>query len=400
MTRDRPLCPKCGSASVELHGVGQIRCKKCNKWSRTGLSNVMQSNGEITTFTHRRIRSLQDLIEVCEIDINDWYIERWVCNKWEVGAKNASDEITIEPLFQVKAWLRRRVEEKTARDVAQSLVADMKQHAPKYPRIRYPKSNAFMYEIDFPDLHFGKMTWREESGQDYDIKLAAQIVNQALGELLGYSRIFKVERILIPFGNDFFNVDNKNDTTTAGTPQQEDTRWEKTFREGRRLAVSMVELCLSIAPVDVIVIPGNHDEQRAFYLGEALECWFHKAKNVSIDNRAMKRKYVQYGQNLIGFTHGAHEKVDKLPALMPVEQPGLWAKTRFREWHLGDKHHKKSLRFETEEVGGVVVRYLRSLSATDTWHFDKGFVGNLRAAEGYLWHKDHGLVAQFNAMER
>lgn len=136
MTRERPLCPKCGSPSVELHGVGQIRCKKCSKWSRTGVNSVMQSNGEITTFTNRRIRSLQDLIEVCEIDINDWYIERWVCNKWEVGAKNASDEITIEPLFQVKAWLRRRVEEKSARDVAQALVADMKQHAPKYPRIR------------------------------------------------------------------------------------------------------------------------------------------------------------------------------------------------------------------------------------------------------------------------
>lgn len=401
-------CQTCGSTNVIKNGAGRTICKDCHQTGEVISSNDINRRttkvnaygmGEVSTVTHRRIRTLQDLIEVCEIDTKEWIIERWVANKWEVGAKDADDKIQVQPLFQVKAWLKPRKQEREAARIVADMVEDAKRHAPKYKAVKLPKAASFLYEIDFPDLHFGKMTWREESGQDYDIKLAAQVVNQALNRLLGYSKIFKVQRILLPLGNDFFNVDNKFDTTTGGTAQQEDTRWEKTFREGRRLAVSMVEMCLAVAPVDVIIVPGNHDEQRAFYLGDALECWFHLSKQVSVDNRALKRKYYPYGQNLIGFTHGAHEPVDKLPSIMPIEQPGLWSKAKYREWHIGDKHHAKRLRFEVEEKNGVVIRYMRSLSATDTWHFDHGFVGSQRAAEGYLWSAENGMVAQFNAVE-
>ena len=73
------------------------------------------------------------------------------------------------------------------------------------------------------------------------------------------------------------------------------------------------------------------------------------------------------------------------------------AESDHREWHLGDKHHKKDLLQRTEDVDGVTIRLLRSLSATDTWHFDKGYVGGVRSAEGFLWDKGDGLIAQFTA---
>jgi hypothetical protein len=85
---------------------------------------------------------------------------------------------------------------------------------------------------------------------------------------------------------------------------------------------------------------------------------------------------------------------------MPVECPEFWAMSTHREWHLGDKHHKKDLLHRTEDVDGVTIRLLRSLSATDTWHFDKGYVGAPRAAEAFLWDKTDGLTAQFQAVLR
>jgi len=160
------------------------------------------------------------------------------------------------------------------------------------------------------------LTWEEESGANYDIKIARKVVHAALDQLLDYAARYDVEKIVFPFGNDYFNVDNKLNTTTHGTPQQEDTRWQKTFRLGRLLAVEMIDKCSVLAPVDVLIIPGNHDEERSFYLGDALECWYHKNRNVMVNNKAMKRKYYPFGVNLIGFTHGYHEKYDKLPAMM------------------------------------------------------------------------------------
>jgi hypothetical protein len=55
----------------------------------------------------RRIKTLEQLIDECEIDLGEWNINRHVVNKWEVGI-NGGNGIVVEPLFQVKAWLVRR----------------------------------------------------------------------------------------------------------------------------------------------------------------------------------------------------------------------------------------------------------------------------------------------------
>lgn len=202
---------------------------------------------------------------------------------------------------------------------------------------------------------------------------------------------------MIPLGNDFFNVDNKDATTTRGTPQQEDTRYQKTYRIGREICVWMIDACSQLAPVDVLIIPGNHDEQRSFYLGDSLFCWYHQNQNVNIDNRSMKQKYYSFGKNLIGFTHGYDEKLGNLPLMMALDQPDLWAKAKYREWHTGDKHHKVDLIPKADESRGLVVRILRSLAASDAWTFNKGY-RSLRASEGFLWHPDNGLIAQYTAI--
>jgi len=367
----------------------------------------------------RRITTVDAAIKHFNIDLNDWEIERQKVKtqegyrkdrqvKWEVrdgkttfGSVNDSGKMLVVPLFHIQVSLKRRTNEIRARLALEDMLADAKKRTPKIPKPKYEKlKNGLWYELDFPDIHFGKETWIEESGHDYNIEIARTIVLATLDRLLGFANPHGIERILLPMGNDFFNVDNKENTTTHGTPQQEDTRWQKTFREGRRLAEDMILMCSRVAPVDVLIVPGNHDEQRAFYLGEVLDAKYHNTKHITVNNSARKRKYVHFGQNLICFTHGYWEKPAKLPSIVPVEEPELWAASTHREVHLGDKHHKKDLQHRTEDIDGVTIRILRSLSATDTWHFDKMFVGSPRAAEGFLWDKQDGVVAQFPAILR
>lgn len=261
-----------------------------------------------------------------------------------------------------------------------------------------PKSG-YMLEIEMPDLHLGKLTWGEESGLDGDMETQIQSAHNVVSELLSYSSIFQVEKILFPIGHDFFNVDNKFNTTTHGTPQQENDVWRKTFRTGWTLAKDLIDLCAIFAPVDVPIISGNHDEERSFYLGEVLGGIYSNSKRVSVDNSAKTRKYRLYGKNLIGMTHGYEETLKELVNIMPYEEPEFWSKSLYREWHTGDKHHKEDFIQKTREQGGngVVIRILRSLSTTDMWHYGKGYIGALRASEAFLWDKENGLKAQFTA---
>lgn len=406
---------------------GITRGKVAGLIHRYKLSDVSVDDGE-TSFEQgndfinivcasKRLMSQEDLIKHFHVDTNLWEVVSYKIKtsegyrkdrrvQWEVsdgvvthGSVNDTGKMLVVPLYHIELRMRKKVHVSRAKDAIEILIEDAKKHAPKYQKLAYKiqPGNKLLYEIAMPDLHFGRLSWAEESGEDYDIKLARKAVESVISQLLTYAENYQIGKILIPLGNDFFNSDNKENATTRGTSQDEDTRWQKTFRRGRELAVSIIDACAVVAPVDVIIIPGNHDEQRSFYLGDALDCWYHNDPNTTIDNSARKRKYYQYGVSLIGFTHGYSEKLTNLPLVMATEVPELWARSKYREWHTGDKHHKADLVPGAKECSGVVVRILRSLAPADAWTFDKGFIGALRAAESFVWDAERGLIAQISA---
>ena len=376
-----------------------------------------QSGNKATAqgLSDKRITSLDELVKFFEIDLNIWKVAKWECSVYEshtrlrhydtgfkvkTGFARVDDEHKVVPLYRVWALIEENRPLIDLNETKATMMEELKKASLKYPKIVYPKpkKKPALLEISIFDLHFGKLTWDEETGQNYDIKIAKELFLSCLAQLLEQSRNYEVERILFPIGNDFFNVDNKENTTTAGTPQDEDTRWKKTFTRGRQLIVEAIDTLRQIAPVDVIVVPGNHDAERSFYLGDAIECWYHSCPDVTVNNTAKVRKYYQYGNCLIGFTHGRDEKTFELPMIMATEASTMWAHTKFREWHLGEIHHKKEIKWiSTEEFKGTTVRFLRSITSTDAWHFQQGYVNNLRAGEGFVWDKDNGLVCQFTA---
>jgi len=254
-----------------------------------------------------------------------------------------------------------------------------------------------LLEVDLFDAHFGKLAWAEETGDDWDIKIADEVITKVVDDIINKASVYQIDRVLLPFGNDFFNVDNNYNTTNKGTPQSEDTRWKKTFVNGFNIAVNIIDKLALIAPVDVLIVPGNHDYERSFYLGHALEAYYSANKNIGVDNSASVRKYYSYGNTLIGFTHGKDEKIDRLPMIMANEKSKDFAATLYHEWHLGDKHHKKDIKFlGSEEVDGVVIRFLRAITPADEWHYKKGYLSK-RAAEAFIWHKQTGYICHFSS---
>lgn len=382
--------PKGNSSSYEeKEGFVNITCSSPRKMSVEDVLDEFGVDEDMWEVVSFEIKSSEGYRKDREVQ---WEVEDGVVVS---GHVNDTGKMLVVPLYHIKVKLKRREDENRVRVAIKDLLDDAKKYTIKYRKITYPKlKESLLYEVAFPDLHFGRLTWHEESGKDYDVSIARQYLHTAVGKLLAHAEHYPIGRILIPLGNDYFNVNSKTNATAKGTPQQEDTRWQKTFRLGRQLAVEIIDLCSEIAPVDVVLIPGNHDEERLFYMGDALECWYNNNPNVSVDNRAVHRKYYQFGQNLIGFAHGADEKLTQLPMMMAYDVPDMWATSKFREWHTGDKHRLNKL--DVAETGGVVVRILRSLVEFDAWTFNAGYMG-IKAAEGFLWHPDNGLLAHYQA---
>ncbi len=342
------------------------------------------------------IVTYEQLIKAHNVSLDEWNVAKKILNKWEVSKKDESGILQSIPMYQVKIYLEKKKSEFNQLEFSKNFINELKNLSPKVKPIK-SRSGGNLLEIDIFDLHFGKMAWKEETGDNWDTKIAAATFSNAIDDILTKVKGYDIERILFPIGNDFFNSDHSHpyNRTTNGTPQEEDLRWQKTFREGRELLIKEITKLSQIAPVDIIIIPGNHDWERTFYLGDSLEGWFFNNSNVTVNNLASPRKYYQYGSVLIGFTHGNNEKVETLPIIMSQECSEIWNQIKYKEFHLGHYHHKKDIKYSSiNEHNGIVIRYMSSLTAPDSWHHKKGYIGSQRSAEAFIWDKDYGLQAQ------
>jgi hypothetical protein len=343
------------------------------------------------TLPKTRICTLEQLLEYCKVDLSTWEVERFIVNKWEMGARNAADDLVIEPLFQVKATLKKRVEIVAVRKEIELLKEEAKQFA-RVPKVvaRSARRSGNMLEINIPDIHVGKLAWpKETSGRPYDTLIAPKMYHRALNTLLERTKGYDFEEVLFVVGNDLFNSDDLEGRTTKGTQVTTDGRYHKTFYTVRHMITDSIERLREIAPVKVVMVSGNHDNLSVWHLGDSLECYFHKYPDVTIENNPCPRKYHQFGQVMLMFTHGDKGKRADYPLMMATEQSEMFGQTKFRETHCGHIHQTK-----VEEQHGVRVRVLPSLSPPDDWHAENGFFGNQRNAEAYVWNKGEGLIAQ------
>ena len=319
----------------------------------------------------------EELVKQLKIDTHIWEIDRF-------RAKDVKDG-----KFQISAFFRKR---KHVLEILDE-IADLKDLAAKglkrkVLKIERPDGvSGNMLEVNISDQHFGKLAWPKETGHEpYDVQIAQAMFMRALNTLIQRSSGYKFDRVLFVVGNDLLNSDNAENTTTKGTVVTTDIRYHKTFRTVRYTLIEAVEKLKLIAPVTVMVVPGNHDQLAAWHMGDSLECWFRSDKNVTVENDPRYRKYFQFGQVALGFTHG--DKGSNYPMLMATEEPEMWANTRFREIHTGHRHCDK-----VTEDHGVKVRILPALCPPDDWHAENGYVENQRQAEAFIWNKDQGLIA-------
>lgn len=244
--------------------------------------------------------------------------------------------------------------------------------------------------LSIADLHLGKLAWAPECGESYDHKIAVKRFNHIVNS--GIERIKKedgIEKIVFFWSQDFFHFDTIAVTTTAGTRQDTDVRWQKMWDYGTKMLVEAIEKLKAIAPVETFYVRSNHDTQTSYYAASLLDARFYNDPLVTIDTGASPRKYLQYGTNLFGFGHGDKEG-KRISSMMPVEKPVAWGQTRNHEFFLGHYH---SLR--TYEENGVILRYLSSPTGTDAWHCEEGFLGAQKAAQLFIRGKHIGQIAEY-----
>lgn len=344
------------------------------------------------TLDKTRIHTLEDLIRFFKVDLSTWEVERFVCNSWEVGAKDAAGKVQTTPLYQVKATFRRLVAAniETVKKALEEVRRDFIKNPVKLPRrLRSVEDEGLdiALEISLFDAHFGKLAWDEETGWgNYNTAIAVAEYEKAVDTILERC-FYSLGRIVYVVGNDILNSDNREGTTTKGTPQSNDSRYHKVFESVLKTIIRQIEKMKAWCAVDVIFVSGNHDDLSVWHLGNCVSITYANDPDVTVYNDPRQRKYWSWGENLLMFEHGEKGAHKDKPLMMAVEQPDLWAKSKIREVHLGHLHQER-----VYEKMGVKVRVIPALCPPDHYHSSQGYVGNVAGAQGFIWSKENGLI--------
>jgi hypothetical protein len=244
-------------------------------------------------------------------------------------------------------------------------------------------------EVSIADFHLAKKTLEGETMEDKKVQYLTTVYN--LVEKVRNS--FSINTIVFPISNDFFHTDNYQNQTTAGTPQDVLTGYDNEYEAGFDLLVTTINYLRAMSEhVEVILVQGNHDRTKSFYLAHALEVFFSVYTDVSFQREHSVTKSVVLGSTFIGYHHG-NCKIDELPLLFATGKDSFdFGAAKYREIHTGDKHH-----YMAKEVKGVRIQQMPSLSGTDRWHLDNNYVNNIRAGLVLIYHPKHGKIGEFES---
>ena len=322
---------------------------------------------------------------------------------------------SLEKTKLAKEWEKTKIKETTAKakeydllvykqqENRSSLIQELAQHvAPrKLETFKHESDDGLVALVQPADIHLGKLATVSTTGNHYNIEECRRVVLQETDKVLRrVSNLGYPSYIHLVVGHDWLHIDNFAGSTTKGTRQDTDQVSLDIAREGRKLAVEVVELCKQYSPK--VVVSGmisNHDLLLGASILDYLEAWYHNDENVLMSVSLRPRQYFKYGDTLIGITHDAKKSGGNgLPLLMAQEASELWGSTKFREIFTGHIHTLKSETVQSAiEYAGVRIWTLPSLSATDQWHELEGYVENVRSIQAHLLSTTEGHIGFFAA---
>lgn len=266
----------------------------------------------------------------------------------------------------VQAWIKQKADNFDPDEFVKGIL----EHVEPYEYKPQNDSNADrMLEIPLFDMHWG-ITFFE----DYE-----SVLNDIL-ELI-YSRHW--DRIIIPFGQDFFHNDSVvNPVTTKGTVIDK-VDMIRAVKEGRKFITAIIDAALSNSnEARVVYSPGNHDRSISWMFMQVL---LERYGQDVVDDTMEYRKVISYGNNAVMVTHGDSKQATakNLAHIFPISYPEEFAQASIREVHAGHLHRESEA-----DIYGVMVRRLSSGNKVDDWSNREDFVGTHRRFMIFEWDRN------------
>lgn len=238
------------------------------------------------------------------------------------------------------------------------------------------------------DYHLGMLAWGEESGDDWDINIAENILVAWFERAITLSP--DAESAIFAQLGDFMHWDGFNAATpTSGHLLDADTRFQKLVRVAIRVIRRVIDILMSkYKNLTVIMAEGNHDMASSVWLRELMSALYEKESRINVDINPDPYYCKEHGDCSIFFHHGHKKRPKNIADVFPAKFREAFGRTKYSYAHMGHMHHNI-----LNENNLMVVEQHRTLAASDAYASRGGWKSG-RDAKVITYHKDLGEVSR------
>ncbi|MDQ3273747.1 MAG: winged helix-turn-helix domain-containing protein [Actinomycetota bacterium] len=238
------------------------------------------------------------------------------------------------------------------------------------------------------DYHLGMLSWHEETGADWDIRIAEEMLVAWFAAAVTQAPNAEVG-VFAQLG-DFMHWDGMDAVTPASKHLLDaDTRFQKLVRVAIRAIRRVVNMLLQKHQhVHLIAAEGNHDPASSIWMREWLAAIYENEPRITVDLSPDPYYCKEWGLTSLFFHHGHKRRPTNVDDVFASKFREVFGRTKFSYAHMGHMHHAL-----LKETSLMVVEQHRTLSAPDAYASRGGWSSG-RDAQVITYHKAFGEVGR------
>ena len=238
------------------------------------------------------------------------------------------------------------------------------------------------------DFHLGMLAWGEETGANWDIKIAEDMLVKWFAQAIQQSPNAKTA--VFAQMSDFLHFDGMDAVTPASKHLLDvDSRFAKLVRVAIRVLRTVIKMLLVKHEfVHIKMLDANHDPVSQIWLREWFSVIYEDEPRVTVDISPSPYNAYEFGNTALFFHHGHKKRVTAVSDVFVAKFREMYGRTKYAYAHTGHLHS-----IDVKENNLMIVEQHRTLAAPDAYSARGGWISG-RDAKVITYSKEYGEVSR------
>jgi hypothetical protein len=295
------------------------------------------------------------------------------------------------PDGQIRAqWVKTDVDRERVDELMQEALDGMRDKIPRIKPAAVPKhcNEKLLNCYVITDYHLGMLSWKEETGDDWDIGIAEKMLVKWFEQAIAQSP--NAETAVFAQLSDLLHSDGIEPLTpTSKHVLDVDTRFAKIVRVIIRVLRQVIDMLLAKhKKLHIVMADANHDPVSQIWLREWFAVMYENEPRVTVDRSPSPYNAYEFGKVAIFMHHGHKRKVSNVAEVFAAQFREIFGRTKYAYAHMGHLHS-----VDVKENNLMLVEQHRTLCAPDAYAARGGWLSG-REAKVITYHAEFGEVSR------